>query len=618
MTRKALVVGIKCYPNFRGRNQPHDLENAPKDAEAIARLLRDFGRFEVQLLPETSADGTYQVDEKGVVTAKALKDAIYKLFAQPKDGRIPQTALLFFAGHGFPIEEYGKTVGYLGASNSNLEQEEPSGVQFHWLAEQLANSRVSEQIVWLDCCHSGHLTKQIFEQANPPNREDVNRSIIAPCRDSEIDHAVDGHGVLTHLLKKALDPERYPVGVDINSTEVEAAVEREFRAHDKFTTYPQRPVFFHCGRPIHFWEGRGNSNINHPPVKEETKIKVKSIPDRHCRIVWGRDNLVTQVINYLKSPEECSIFYLSGSAGYGKTEAAKEIANAALDKQIFADVLWITARDTDLVGRKISKTQRSSSLTWDWFVEKIARLLKCPPDENRIRQYLREEKRLIVLDNAETSEYEDILYKSSKILKPSRMLLTSRVNINTPYIKSIPIKGLDEIWSQKLLLDEANYNQIPALMQATNDQLHRIHELSCGAPLALHFVVGMLQYEDAIDHVLSALEQASKEVEIFYKFTLETAWSAISKESKHLLHILAQKNAGITQAEIVEGWGLSELPNANKELNRWYLIAESRDLTGEKRYDLHPWVRASVRSGLVEKWQPSIEERQRLLRWKYR
>ncbi|MDF0554057.1 NACHT domain-containing protein [Kamptonema sp. UHCC 0994] len=277
MTRKALVVGIKPYPNFRGKKQRQDLANAPLDAEAIAQILRDYGRFEVKVLPETCAEGAYQVDEKGLVKAEMLQDAIYELFVEPADGKLPQTALLFFAGHGLAIDEYGETVGYLATSETNIEQKK-WGVRLDWLAKQLGKSKVSEQIVWLDCCHSGRLTQEIFEQAKPANQNDVKRFIIAACRDSETAYGVDGHGVLTHLLQKALDPEQYSVGSDINSSEIQAAVEREFNAHPKFKTYPQRPIFFSFGRPIHFWGGRGiKSVVGLNPVSEKFEINIDTL-----------------------------------------------------------------------------------------------------------------------------------------------------------------------------------------------------------------------------------------------------------------------------------------------------------------------------------------------------
>ncbi len=612
MTRQALVVGINRYPFLKDRDgKSCHLDYAAIDAQAIADLLRQYGQFEVTIVPDKEDEGKFETDQKGLVKAKALKDKIFELF-QAKDGKT--TALLFFAGHGLVNDDYGKAIAYLGTSDYKPEDDR-WGVPFDFLADQLMESSVPEQIVWLDCCHSGQLTESILQRFNNlAAKTSVNRSFIAACRNSEIAHAVDGHGVLTHLLLEVLKPERYGIGKYINNIDIASGVVTEFQNHPQFQTYPQRPVHFHSGTEINFWQGNSTNYID---TQKQTEIKGKFIPDRLCRIVWGRDDLVTEIINYLKSPEELSIFCLSGSPGYGKTEAAKAIAKKALDQKIFADVLWVTARDTELVDSKISKSQRSASLTWDKFVEEIAIQLQCSNSENRIQQHLREKKRLIVLDNAETSDYSDILAKIPKILNPSRMLLTSRVKAKSTFVKLLPITGLDEIWSKKLLLDEANYKQIPALIQATEEELHRIHEFSYGAPLALHFVVGLVDNQDAIDPVLSALEEASGEVQIFYKFALETAWKALSQTSKRLLHILSQKNASITQAEISQGWGLSEWSTASNELNRWYLIAETRDIVGEKRYDLHPWVRTSVRNDLVEKWEPSLEELEQFVQWKY-
>ncbi len=617
MVRKALVVGINRYPKFKdNQGKCRHLNYPAADAVAIARVLREYGQFDVKILPDKENDGKFETDETGLVKAKELKDHIFDLF-KGKDGKT--TALFFFAGHGLVDNDYEDEIGYFGTSNCDPNNDY-WGVPFDFLAKRMGKSNIPEQIVWLDCCPSGQLTESIFQNfRNLTTETSVNRSFIAACRNSETAHAVDGHGVLTHLLLEVLKSECYSSGKYINDRDIVRGVETKFQNDPKFQTYPQRPVCFVSGSPINFWPVTGivaSSNTQKP--NEETQIKGTSIPDRMCRIVWGRDELVTNIISYLKSPEELSIFCLSGGPGYGKTEAAKAIAKTALDQQIFADVLWVTARDTELVDDStISTSQRLETLTWDKFIEEIAIQLQCPNSENSVQQYLREKKRLIVLDNAETSDYSDVLAKIPKLLNPSRMLLTSRVKTNPRFVKLLPIKGLDETWSKQLLLNEAKYHQIPALIQANDQQLHRIHELSDGAPLALHFVVGMVNNQDAIDPVISALEEASDTVEKFYQFTLETAWQAISETSKRLLHILSQKNASITQAEILKGWGLSEWLEASKELNRWYLIAETRDTVGEKRYDLHPWVKASVRRGLVEKWEPSVEDMGRLFKWKY-
>ncbi len=282
MTRKALVVGINRYPNFRGKGKAQHLENAPLDAEAIAEILRDYGRFEVTLLPETCTDGTFTADEKGIVHVKTLQNAIYELFVKPPDGT--QTALLFFAGHGLVKTEFDEEFGYLCGSDTNCQDHQILGVKFDWLVTQLAKSQVTEQMIWLDCCHSGRLTTQeIFKQANPG----IKRSIIASCRDAESSLDVDGHGVLTHLLKKVLNPEFYDVGFNINSYEIEAAVAREFDHHPKFKTYPQRPISSHSGTAIHFWDGRGKQS-SQPPSFWRQGYKLQNRPEYIIEGILGR------------------------------------------------------------------------------------------------------------------------------------------------------------------------------------------------------------------------------------------------------------------------------------------------------------------------------------------
>ncbi|OCR02917.1 hypothetical protein BCD67_03210 [Oscillatoriales cyanobacterium USR001] len=254
MTRKALVVGINRYPYFRGEEQPSNLKNACRDAEAIANFLREFGDFKVDILPKTERNGIYLVDEEGFVNRKQLEDAISNLFVKQKDGEIPSTALLFFAGHGLVIDGFG----YLCTSDVN-QQRQKYGVSLSWVAQQLADSDVLEQIVWLDCCHSGSLTTEIFKPTNhssQKNNNNISRSIIASCGELEKSYGVDGHGVLTHLLLKALNPHEYRVGFDINSHQVTAVVEQKFKNHRKFKTYAQQPVFFNYGKSISFWSGR--------------------------------------------------------------------------------------------------------------------------------------------------------------------------------------------------------------------------------------------------------------------------------------------------------------------------------------------------------------------------
>lgn len=104
--REALVVGINRYPLLKDATtkKPKHLEKPAADAEAIARILEQYGNFTVRRLPEVySPEGIRGVDpnprSSNLVKATALESAIAQLF-NPPGSSIPDTAVLFFAGHG--------------------------------------------------------------------------------------------------------------------------------------------------------------------------------------------------------------------------------------------------------------------------------------------------------------------------------------------------------------------------------------------------------------------------------------------------------------------------------------------------------------------------------------
>ncbi|MFE1747616.1 NB-ARC domain-containing protein [Coleofasciculus sp. H7-2] len=349
-----------------------------------------------------------------------------------------------------------------------------------------------------------------------------------------------------------------------------------------------------------------------PPDRDEKRHRGLFIPNPRCRMVWGRESFIQEVLNRLDDPAELSIFSLSGTPGYGKSEAASQIAKQALDRNLFADVLWVTARQSEWVDGYISQEKQFEALTWKKFLNEIAHQLDCPPE--RVHQRLRAEKLLVVLDNAETAQVEDILANLVKMLNPSRALITSRHRTKPPYVGLIEIPGLEARWSSKLLDDEAKYNNISVLRQASNEQLYQMHQLSRGAPLALHFLAGRVFHDQALEPILSELTLASRQVETFYRFCLEAAWQRIDVAAQSILRYMGGVDATISRAELSKVGKLldSDLDAALADLRRWYLIEDVQDELGNPRYDLHPWVRSSVRGGLVEKWQSSLEDLEKI------
>jgi uncharacterized caspase-like protein len=109
MSRDALVVGINTYDCL-----PH-LTAAATDAEAIAQLLSRHGGFNPWRLPDVVKEETAQVGRATPVTVRELEEAIERLFL-PKSQQLPDTALLYFSGHGLR-KNRGVTDGFLAASD---------------------------------------------------------------------------------------------------------------------------------------------------------------------------------------------------------------------------------------------------------------------------------------------------------------------------------------------------------------------------------------------------------------------------------------------------------------------------------------------------------------------
>jgi hypothetical protein len=180
--RRALVVGLDEYSFGQ-------LYGCGKDAKEIGELLR------------RNADGSRNFDVRLIttppepVTRVSLREAINDLFSQPAE-----VALFYFAGHGSE-NDLG---GYLLTPDSTTFDD---GVPMRELIEQANRSNVTEVVLLLDCCHSGHLgnaprgPRESNEQV--VIREGV--TILTASRSSQAAMEVDGRGLFTSLVCSGLD-----------------------------------------------------------------------------------------------------------------------------------------------------------------------------------------------------------------------------------------------------------------------------------------------------------------------------------------------------------------------------------------------------------------------------
>ncbi|WP_199245263.1 caspase family protein [[Phormidium] sp. ETS-05] len=315
MKREALVVGINRYPGLRDQttNKPKHRTTPADDAEAVAQLLEAYGNFHVRRFPVKGSEGTWQVDphpRKGW-TATDLEDAITQLFQPP--GEPPETAVLFFAGHGFKKPVTVSEV-FLCTSDA-LPEKGIYGVSLRWLRELLENSPVRQQVVWLDCCFSGELLN--LSEADPGIRgKNRNRCFIAASREFEPAFEEFGgkHGVLSGALLQGLDPTQRPDGLVTNYTLTDL-IENQLRSAR------QRPVWKNWGGEI-ILTGK-KEKIDNPALMGKCPYKgLEYFNDNEedAKFFHGRQKLTEKL---RQKVDRGNFLAVLGSSGIGKTSVVR-------------------------------------------------------------------------------------------------------------------------------------------------------------------------------------------------------------------------------------------------------------------------------------------------------
>lgn len=310
MTRDALVVGINNYPEIG------DLPKPAGDAEAVAQLLETYGDFRVRRLPEANIDGNPCVNPDGVVSCEELKKAIANLFnPEAKGTQTPNTALLFFAGHGLRESVGGVTEGFLASSDSD-----PSvgfrGLSLQWLRRLLQQKNtVRQQIIWLDCCHSGELHN--FDEADPGSLgKGKDRCFIAACRPFELAYeSLSGeHGVLTEFLLQGLDPTNYADGLVTNNHLTDFI-------NQNFKGVPQKPEPRNSGDPI-ILTSRKQELVK--PVREGTcpyrGLRYFDFKEEDAEYFYGRTEVIDEAIDLLRRHNFLAVI---GPSGSGKSSLVR-------------------------------------------------------------------------------------------------------------------------------------------------------------------------------------------------------------------------------------------------------------------------------------------------------
>jgi hypothetical protein len=325
MLRQALVVGINNYTELK------KLDTPASDAEQIARLLEKYGGFRAKRLPSKYEEGFISVDEKQsneqLITPRRLQEAIADLF-NPQGNDVPDTALFYFAGHGLRDSCGGIIKGFLATNNAS-PRKDIWGVSLSWLQELLILSPVKQQIIWLDCCHSGELINEKFinfQEAYPGERgQGRDRCFIAACGDASVAYGNAEHGILTSLLLKGLDPQRYEVSQWINNYSLTDFIIQQLENDEKLRTFPQRPSYNNSGGEIKLIQGTKQSKVVVFNLLQNNICPYKGLAafefnDEDPKYFYGRTALTDELLEKLRPGNFIAVM---GASGCGKSSVVK-------------------------------------------------------------------------------------------------------------------------------------------------------------------------------------------------------------------------------------------------------------------------------------------------------
>jgi uncharacterized protein YjbI with pentapeptide repeats len=315
MARDALVVGINRY-QYQGLP---NLNSPALDAEAIAVLLEQYGDFRVTRLPEAiSPEKQPYVAQGFELGLDNLEKALEKLF-MPEGRSIPDTALFYFSGHGLR-KKRGVLEGFLASSDCD-PQKSFWGLSLRWLRELLAESPIKQQIVLLDCCHSGEFFN--FKEKNPDDRAlNRDRCFIAASREFEAAQVSlhSKYSVLTEALLEGLEPIRQ---ASITNFDLVNYLDQRLD-NSKIT---QRPMYGNFGEPIiltgvitllthaHHLHPSNPSHSDKCPYKG---LRYFDIAD--ADYFFGREDIINTLLNRVRQDNFLAIV---GTSGSGKSSVLR-------------------------------------------------------------------------------------------------------------------------------------------------------------------------------------------------------------------------------------------------------------------------------------------------------
>jgi uncharacterized protein YjbI with pentapeptide repeats/energy-coupling factor transporter ATP-binding protein EcfA2 len=184
------------------------------------------------------------------------------------------------------------------------------GLSLQWLRRLLTESQIKQQIIWLDCCHSGEF---LVTEANPGEQGQARDRCFIASR--QFEPAYEGlntpYSAMTKVLLEGLDPTRYSDGCVTNDT-----LTTYIRNH--FKSSPQRAIFHNSGDVIELIR-RHATPVAKPQISASDVCPYKGLEfftEEDYEDFYGRTQLTDKL---LAKVSQTNFLAVIGASGSGKS-----------------------------------------------------------------------------------------------------------------------------------------------------------------------------------------------------------------------------------------------------------------------------------------------------------
>ncbi|MDJ0600504.1 MAG: caspase family protein, partial [Crocosphaera sp.] len=322
MTKYALIIAIPEYDHDHFK----PLEKTTQDGEAIAKILHQYGDYDITRLPRKGNTDTAEYEMKaGRVTDEDLYSEL-ELFLTQKAKNQP--ALIYFTGHGFTIcDRLGRENGFLATSNCKITDKDGKNKQENALPLEHLNclidqANLSELVLLLDCCHSGNLIETHSIQKDLKTFEyRQNYYLITACRSFETAKTIRKaeHSVFSGAIIEGLSDKNKDENGKISC--------------DRLFDFVNRKIGGKLQTPMHMGIGGSITLVKYPLVNKQEISEIEPIRDNQGNIIcpyqglnvftskekaffFGRQRLTEDIKQKL---DKFRIIPIIGASGSGKS-----------------------------------------------------------------------------------------------------------------------------------------------------------------------------------------------------------------------------------------------------------------------------------------------------------